>query len=72
MNFLTIGKWKLNIRTIIKMGFVLFIIGIMIGVNIAFREDTGDNLPIPILMIFFIPITFIFYKPILKIIKINS
>lgn len=43
-------------KTFLRALWVSFFIGIVIGANIAFKEDSGDNLPISILMIFAIPI----------------
>ena len=49
-------------KAIVTIITVLFIIGMAIGASIAYKEDTGNNLPIPILMIFLISIGFVFYK----------
>jgi len=59
-------KWNLSKEAIFRVVFILFLFGIMIGANIAYKEDSGHNLPIPILMIFLIPITIIFYRQIKK------
>ncbi len=59
-------------KTIIRIIFILFLIGIMVGANIAFKEDSGHNMPISILMIFLIPIFFLIFKSFRKKDKIDK
>jgi len=55
---------KINIskETILRILAVLLCIGIIIGASIAYKEDCGKNIPIPIIMIFVISIVFVLSK----------
>jgi len=53
-------------RKLFKIAMMLFFVGLMIGVNLAYAENNGENIPIPILMIFFIPIAIIGFSLVKK------
>ena len=67
----TINKIFSN-KTVLRALFILFLTGIMMGANIAFKEDSGHNMPISILMIFIIPIYLIAFKSFRKNDTINK
>lgn len=63
LNFKTrIMKFNISREAIVRIMLFLFCVGIVIGASIAYKEDCGKNLPIPIIMIFVISIGFALSK----------
>lgn len=52
-----------NLKALIKKFLLpLFLIGITIGVSIAYKQNTEQNIPFPLLLIFAAAIIIAFYR----------
>lgn len=67
-----IGSMILTKRANLLIMFALFLFGILLGAFVGLAEDVESGLNWPILLIFYIPIVFILYKPLKKSIIIRK
>ena len=73
MNDIKLGNWIITKKAILGVISGLFFFGVLLGANIALVENSQKDINWISIMLFYLPIIFILYRPIKKgIYRVNN